>query len=161
MIWFRAAIVVAVVGLVLVALSQTSIVPRRPPPATATASVAPTLAPTRIPLPTLAPEAIVSRISRETPAAPAASTPSTHPQVAVVDYGYSPQTLTIRAGTRVTWTNGGSDGHDVTGTGPGGDWRSGPLAPSERYTRVFDLPGTYAYVCTMHPEMQGRIIVQS
>jgi plastocyanin len=68
--------------------------------------------------------------------------------------------MTIHLGTTVIFANQGNDGHDVTGTGPGGDWRSGPLAPSERYSRAFSLPGTYTYVCTIHPEMRGRIVVQ-
>jgi plastocyanin len=80
--------------------------------------------------------------------------------VDVVDYGFAPAQLTIHVGTTVTFVNAGGDGHDVTGSGPGGDWRSGPLMPAERYTRVFDLPGTYAYVCTIHPEMRGSVVVQ-
>ena len=48
----------------------------------------------------------------------------------------------------------------LTGNGPGGTWRSGPLAPADRYERAFALPGTYDYVCTVHPEMRGRLVVQ-
>jgi plastocyanin len=67
--------------------------------------------------------------------------------------------LSLHVGTSVTWVNTGSDGHDVTGTGPGGAWHSGPLAPSERYERSFALPGTYDFVCSIHPEMRGRVVV--
>jgi plastocyanin len=68
--------------------------------------------------------------------------------------------MVVPLGARVLWVNGGSDGHDVTGGGPGGAWRSGTLAPMERYERLFGLPGSYDYVCTIHPEMRGRIVVQ-
>jgi len=151
-IFFRAAILAVMAALVVVMLTRPTAEPSPAPP---------TLVPTRMPLPTLVPEAIVSRVSRQTPAPPPPSTPSPRPQVEVIDYGFSPQQMTVRPGATVTWTNDGNDGHDVTGSGPGGDWRSGPLAPSERYTREFDLTGTFDYVCTIHPEMRGQVIVQS
>ncbi|HEV7665796.1 MAG TPA: plastocyanin/azurin family copper-binding protein, partial [Chloroflexota bacterium] len=81
------------------------------------------------------------------------------PQVAVVDNGYVPAQIEIKLGTNVHWVNSGGDGHDVTGTGPGGAWRSGPLGPMDTYQRPFALPGTYDYVCTVHPEMRGRVTV--
>lgn len=153
MIFFRAAILAVVVGLAVLALTRSTTLTQ---PASG-----PTPAPARVPLPTLVPQAIVSRISRETPAPPPRGAPPAQPQVEVIDYGFSPQQISVQPGASITWTNDGSDGHDVTGGGPGGEWRSGPLAPSERYTRQFDLPGTFEYVCTIHPEMRGKVIVQS
>jgi plastocyanin len=163
-IWFRFGLFALVVGVLLVALTQTAAKPVPAAVATIEPTAEPTARPTRVPLPTLAPEAIISRISRSTPAPearPTASTAtSTAAHVEVVDYGFSPGQLVVPLGTTVTFVNDGSDGHDVTGSGPGGDWRSGPLAPSERYTRQFGLVGTYAYVCTIHPEMRGSIVVK-
>jgi plastocyanin len=155
-IFFRAAILAVVIGLAVLAITRSTTVSQLSQPASVATPV-----PTRVPLPTLAPEAIISRISRETPAPPPRVTPSAQPRVEVVDYGYSPQQVTVHLGASITWTNDGNDGHDVTGSGPGGEWRSGPLAPSERYTREFNLTGTFDYVCTIHPEMRGRVIVQS
>jgi plastocyanin len=119
----------------------------------------PTPVPTRVPLPTALPQMIVSRIARETQLPVPTGTPLAHPRVSVVDNGYVPGQLSLHVGTSVTWVNTGSDGHDVTGTGPGGAWHSGPLAPSERYERSFALPGTYDFVCSIHPEMRGRVVV--
>jgi len=155
-IWFRAGVIAVVAGVIVLALTQ---VAARPTAAVAPMPVA-TEAPTRVPLPTLAPQAVISRISHETPQPLVAPTRSALPQVDVVDYGFSPAQLTIHVGATVTFTNGGGDGHDVTGTGPGGDWRSGPLAPTEHYSRQFALPGTYNYVCSIHPEMRGSVVVQ-
>ena len=144
-----------VIGIAVVALTQAA-----PKPAPASEPIiAPTPRPTRVALPTLAPEAIVSRISRATPEPPRVPTLLALPEVQAVDYGFSPGQMTVKLGTTVSFVNGGNDGHDVTGTGPGGEWRSGPLAPSERYSRQFNLVGTYNYVCTIHPEMRGSIIV--
>jgi plastocyanin len=153
--WIRGALLALMLGVLLLALSQTA---TKAPPLEPTP--APTPAPTRVPLPTLPPEVVVSRVSRDAQPTPTAMPAASEPRVEVVDYGYSPAQMVLQVGERVTWINDGSDGHDVTGTGPGGDWRSGPLTPQQRYSRIFALPGTYEYECTLHPEMRGRVVVQ-
>lgn len=160
MIWLRVALIAVAATIVVVALTQTKAKPVAEASPTMEPTALPTAAPTRVPLPTLAPQAVISRISRETPVPTAPPAAPAQPLVEVVDYGYSPAQLTIHLGESVLFVNDGNDGHDVTGTGPGGDWRSGPLAPSERYSRPFELEGAYTYVCTFHPEMRGRITVQ-
>jgi plastocyanin len=157
--FFRVAILAAMVGLLIVVVHQMA--SERVPPATEPVAGAPvTSSPTQVPLPTLAPAAIISRVARETPSAPGRVTTSAQPLVVVVDYGYWPRQLGVDLGASVTWTNDGNDGHDVTGSGPGGEWRSGPLAPAEHYSRQFSLAGTYDYACTLHPEMRGQVIVR-
>jgi plastocyanin len=159
-IWVRAGLLALILGVLVLALTQTAGVPTpsaaAPPPVPQPTAVAP---PTRVPLPTALPQMIISRVARETPLPRATPTPMAQPQVEVVDNGYFPAQMVVRTGAQVTWVNTGSDGHDVTGTGPGGAWRSGPLDPAERYARSFGLPGTYDYACTIHPEMRGRVVV--
>lgn len=138
-------------GLALVTAAKE---PPRPEPV---AQPQPTREPTLVLPP--APERIVSRIARETATPAPQPTPSGIPDIAVVDYGYAPAQLQIKAGAIVRWTNRGDDGHDVTGSGPGGAWRSGPLAQGESYQRPFALPGDYPYVCSIHPEMRGFVTV--
>jgi plastocyanin len=157
-IWVRAGLLALVVGVAVLALTQARSVPSDSTPAVAAVEPTPPL--TRVPLPTAPPQMVISRAARETPAPRATPTPSPEPGVALVDNGYLPAQLTVRVGSNVTWLNTGSDGHDVTGNGPGGAWRSGPLAPAERYQRQFALVGTYEYACTVHPEMRGRLVVQ-
>ena len=94
----------------------------RPAPVTA-----PTVAPTLVLPPASQP--IVSRIARETSTPVVRATPSGIPEVAIVDYGYAPAQLSIKAGQVVRWVDRGDEGHDVTGNGPGGAWRSGPTGP--------------------------------
>ncbi len=151
--WFRLAGLLVIVGLAVLALTQTA----------GTSNVksaervpVPTPLPTRAPLPTLAPQVIISRTSREPLATPTPEPTPTQPVVYVVDYGFSPGQLLIHAGQRVTWVNQGADGHDITGS----DWHSGPLTPAEAYTRAFLEPGTFPYECTIHPEMRGSVIVE-
>jgi plastocyanin len=72
-------------------------------------------------------------------------------------WGYAPATRTIAAGTWVTWSNDGQDAHTVTAVD--GAFDSGDLGPSEGFSWYFDQPGTFEYVCTLHPWMTGKIVV--
>jgi plastocyanin len=154
MIWLRLGILALISVVVLLALSQTAAAPPPPPEVSTQPPV------TRVPLPTAPPQMIISRIARETPPPRATATPRAVPQVDLVDNGYLPSQMLVHSGTTIVWTNTGSDAHDVTGNGPGGAWRSGTLAPSDRYQRPFALVGTYDFACSIHPEMRGRIVVQ-
>lgn len=89
-------------------------------------------------------------------AAPARAGGTEH-AVEIVDFAFSPATLTITAGDTVTWTNG--DGVVHTATSPAGTFDSGDLAMGESYSFTFTEPGTLDYLCTPHPSMTGRIIV--
>jgi len=72
-------------------------------------------------------------------------------------WGYAPATQKIQAGTWVTWSNTGQDAHTVTAVD--GSFDSLNLDPSEGFSWFFDQPGTFQYVCTLHPWMTGKIIV--
>jgi plastocyanin len=74
-----------------------------------------------------------------------------------LEWGYAPETRTIAPGTWVTWSNDGQDAHTVTAAD--GSFDSGNLDPSEGFSWYFDQPGTFGYVCTLHPWMSGTIVV--
>lgn len=69
--------------------------------------------------------------------------------------GFVPNTITVKRGTEVTWTNRDIMNHTVTGQG----WDSGMIAPGQDYKRRFDTVGSFDYRCTIHPTMQGTINV--
>ena len=76
---------------------------------------------------------------------------------------YDPSTLTVKAGTSVTWTNKDSTIHTVTsGLPEKGDigtlFDSTLISPGNTFTHVFDKQGTFD--CTLHPFMHGQIIVK-
>ena len=79
--------------------------------------------------------------------------------VTVANFAFSPPTVTITAGDTVTWTNEDSAVHTATSTT--GAFDSGDLAQGESYSFTFTTPGTYAYLCTPHPDMTGEIVVQA
>lgn len=71
---------------------------------------------------------------------------------------FTPAVLTVHVGDTVTWVNRDPFPHDVTS--PAAGLASGTLESDHRWTFRATQPGTYAYVCTLHPGMQGRLIVQ-
>lgn len=78
--------------------------------------------------------------------------------VTVKVFNFQPDPLEIEAGTKVTWTNRDSTLHNVVGKGYKGDLpESGGT-----YSRTFEKPGTYAYICSLHsgPGMRAKIVVR-
>ena len=88
-------------------------------------------------------------------AAPAEA-PMERVRLAVRDNFYYPAELTVPVGTQVAWLNEGSNPHTVTFTGVRD---SGTIAPGGRWAAIFAIAGTLDYMCTIHPEMRGRLIV--
>lgn len=79
-------------------------------------------------------------------------------QVSIEEFAFTPGTIIITTGTTVRWTNEDSVAHTVT-SDPAGVFDSGTLQPGETFEYRFDTPGTYPYLCTLHPSMTGTVIV--
>ena len=73
------------------------------------------------------------------------------------DYVFSPSSLTVAAGDTVTWTNNGTEPHDVTGSG----LASGTLQSGQGYSHTFASAGNFSYICSIHPFMKGSVTVQA
>ena len=98
--------------------------------------------------------------SATTTAAPQPTSEVTFPpngekvDLVALDNNFLPQTLEVKAGTEVVFTNNGRNPHNVV---PADDPKAttwGALEdvfqPGDTYSRVFDRPGTYVYYCTIH-----------
>ncbi|MFE7274912.1 plastocyanin/azurin family copper-binding protein [Streptomyces sp. NPDC057623] len=81
-------------------------------------------------------------------------------RVAMSGYAFSPATLTVTAGSTVTWTNQDTAPHDVKTTSGPAAIHSPMLNKGGSWSFTFTTPGTYAYYCTVHPNMTARIVVQ-
>jgi plastocyanin len=104
----------------------------------------------------LAVPSMASGRSQGTSASPQAAT--SVKRVKIINFAFTPKTITIAKGTKVTWTNGGSVSHTTTSTK--GLWDSGALAPGAAFAHVFKKAGTFTYLCTIHPTlMHGKILV--
>jgi plastocyanin len=87
-------------------------------------------------------------------AAPAAS------DVVIDNYTFGPATLTVPRGTTVTWINKDDDPHTVVSDTDPRLFKSAALDTDEKFTFTFSDAGTFKYFCTIHPRMQGTVIVQ-
>ena len=85
-------------------------------------------------------------------------TPTAASSVLMKHFDFSPMTLTVPVGTTVTWKN--LDGEPHTVTSLDGKFRSGALDENDSFKFKFDKPGTYKYVCSIHPRMLASIIVK-
>jgi plastocyanin len=77
--------------------------------------------------------------------------------VTIADFHFTPPTATIHVGETITWTNDGPSSH--TATAKDGSFNTGTLSKGQSASHTFTRPGTYAYVCTIHPFMHGTITV--
>jgi len=78
--------------------------------------------------------------------------------VVMKNFDFAPMSITVKAGASVTWKN--LDGEPHTVTSVDGLFRSGALDQNDTYTFKFDKPGTYKYLCSIHPKMMASVIVQ-
>lgn len=95
-----------------------------------------------------------------TSSAPVIAPPATSGEgveVEIEDFAFVPGTITIKAGTTVTWTNKDNVGH--TATSDDGVFDSGMLGKGSSYSYTFTTAGTYGYFCTPHPYMVATIVV--
>jgi plastocyanin len=81
--------------------------------------------------------------------------------VSIQDFFFDPDQLTVAPGTTVTWVNEGEAPHTVTST-DGKELDSATLQPGDTYSFTFkddDAGETYAYQCTIHPQMTASVNV--
>jgi plastocyanin len=78
-------------------------------------------------------------------------------QVKIANFTFDPPTLTVKAGTIVTWVNADDIPHVVSEKD--GKFRSPALDTDDRFSQVFSTAGTVEYFCAIHPHMMGKIVV--
>lgn len=92
-------------------------------------------------------------------AAAAARSSPTAAKVTIKNMAFAPRTITVRVGGTVTWTNRDAVRHTATSTKAGGP-KSPLLKVGQRYRWKAAKAGTFAYHCTVHPSMTGRVVVK-
>ncbi|NIM18375.1 MAG: hypothetical protein GTO45_40865 [Candidatus Aminicenantes bacterium] len=96
-------------------------------------------------------------------APPEANPGSNQNTVTILDSSFSPSTITVSAGTTVTWVHRGNVVHTATsGTrnNAGGVFNSGDLTNGNTFQFTFQNPGDFDYHCIYHIGMDGKVIVQ-
>lgn len=79
-------------------------------------------------------------------------------EIVIQNFAFEPATLTVKAGTKVTWVNRDDEPHTATATDK--RFASKALENGDRFSMEFSQPGIYKYYCAMHPKMTGQIIVK-
>ena len=79
-------------------------------------------------------------------------------EVKIDNFSFSTPSLTVKAGTEVTWVNRDDIPHTVASED--GVFRSKALDTDDKYSFKFDKPGTYRYFCSIHPKMTGEVVVK-
>lgn len=100
-------------------------------------------------------------VSCQAPATTPPPAPGPSPTTNAVDisgFAFVPATITIPAGTEITWTNQDSASHTVTSES--GLFDSGTLSKNGSFSYLFNQTGTFKYYCTIHPYMKGTVIVE-
>src|SRR6202035_5264689 len=78
--------------------------------------------------------------------------------VQIDNFAFTPATLTVTAGTTVTWKNDDDSPHRIGDKN--GTFKSAALDTDDSFSHTFAAPGEYPYICTIHPYMVGKIIVK-
>jgi plastocyanin len=78
--------------------------------------------------------------------------------VEIIDFAFSPETVTVKVGSAITWTNGDGFAHSVKSAD--GSFVSQDLQQGQSYASTFTTPGSYAYVCGIHNSMTGTVVVE-
>jgi plastocyanin len=79
--------------------------------------------------------------------------------VKIDNFSFGPATITIPAGTTVTWTNNDDVPH-VVSSDDNKMFKSKALDTDDHFSFTFTKPGTYNYYCAIHPKMTAKIVVQ-
>ena len=78
--------------------------------------------------------------------------------VTISGFSFSPNTVTVNVGDTVTWTNQDASTHTATSSG---NFNTGNIPEGGSKSVTFNSAGTFDYICTIHPTMQGTVVVRA
>lgn len=134
--------------------------PYAPAPTTTQATTA-TTAPTT----TATTPAATAMTTVPTPQITATRLNQTNVAIAIRNFAFSIQLVTVSRGTTITWTNQDQTQHQIV-SDPYGDYalgelfRSKPLEPGQSYSSTFNTTGSWVYHDNLHPAIWGKVIVK-
>jgi amicyanin len=87
----------------------------------------------------------------------AAAPPVAGTAVNITNFAFTPANLTVKVGDTVTWTNHDEEPHTVVAND--GSFHSPGLDANGTYSFTFTSPGSFDYICSIHPFMRGTVVV--
>ena len=91
---------------------------------------------------------------------PSGSAGASGDAVAIEDFEFGPEELTVEAGTTVRWTNEDDAAHSVQGEEGGEEFESDDLAQGDTFEHQYAEAGDYPYDCGIHSYMKGTVVVE-
>ena len=85
--------------------------------------------------------------------------PAADAEVQIDQYAFLPQRITVKPGTTVTWTNEDDAPHTIASSAK--LFKSKALDTGDKFSFTFTTPGTFAYFCSLHPQMTGTVTVEA
>jgi len=79
--------------------------------------------------------------------------------IEIKDFNFSPKTITVKSGEKITWINRDEEPHTVVSVEKQFK-KSSALDTDQEFTITAGAPGTYTYFCSVHPKMTGTIVVE-
>src|SRR5690242_8623694 len=80
-------------------------------------------------------------------------------EVKIDNFSFTPERITVKAGTAITWINEDDIPHTVASSTR--LFKSKALDTDDKYSFTFTTPGVYQYFCSLHPHMTGTIVVEA
>ena len=89
----------------------------------------------------------------------AATTQSSGAKVSIANFAFAPGEITVAPGSTVTWSNDDGAPHGLAYND--GAKGTDVLLPGASFSRTYDKPGIFDYVCAVHPYMTGKVTVRA
>ena len=89
----------------------------------------------------------------------AADTKPATVEIRIDNFSFGPASVTVPAGTEITWVNHDDIPHTVTSDDKT-TFKSHPLDTDDKFAFKFDKLGTYTYFCSLHPKMTATVVVK-
>jgi len=96
-------------------------------------------------------------VASASPSASASAAPQGANAVDITNFAFAPATLTVPVGSTVTWTNHDEEPHTIAAGD--GSFHSPGMGTNATYSFTFANPGTFDYICSIHPFMHGTVVV--
>jgi plastocyanin len=80
-------------------------------------------------------------------------------KIEIKDFAFTPQTITVKSGEKITWINRDEEPHTIVSVEKQFK-KSSALDTDQEFTVTAGAPGTYTYYCSVHPKMTGIIVVE-
>jgi len=78
--------------------------------------------------------------------------------ITIDNFTFTPPSLMVKVGTRITWTNRDDIPHSVMSDSA--EFHSKALDTDDSFSFTPTKPGTYSYFCSLHPKMTAKVVVE-